>query len=60
MVKPWDGKGETFRDNPVRFLVVAPDPQTGKVRPVTTHRGAPLYLWLCREEVEKGRGTRRR
>jgi hypothetical protein len=30
-----DGRTERFRDNPVRHLVVEPDPQTGGMRPVT-------------------------
>jgi hypothetical protein len=29
-----DGRTERFRDNPVRHLVVEPDPQTGEMRPV--------------------------
>jgi hypothetical protein len=54
VIKSRDGKIERFRDNPVRFLIVAPDPQSGQMRPAITHRGTPMYLWLCREEVEKG------
>jgi len=44
-----DAKTEVFRDNPTRYLSVAPDPQTGEMKPVTKH-GKPTYLWLCREE----------
>jgi hypothetical protein len=40
-----DGKTEVFRDNPTRYLAVAPDPQTGQMK-----HGKPTYLWLCREE----------
>jgi hypothetical protein len=29
-----DGRTERFRDNPVRHLLVEPDPQTGEMRPV--------------------------
>jgi hypothetical protein len=46
-----DGKTEVFRDNPTRYLSVAPDPQTGEMKPVIKH-GRPTYLWLCREERE--------
>jgi hypothetical protein len=42
---------ERFRDNPVRHLVVEPDPQTGEMRPVT-ERGQPAYFYLSREERE--------
>jgi hypothetical protein len=44
-----DGKTEVFRDNPTRYLSVAPDPQTGEMKPVMKH-GKATYLWLCREE----------
>jgi hypothetical protein len=46
-----DGKTERFRDNPVRHLMVEPDPQTGEMRPVI-RRGQPTYLYLSREERE--------
>ena len=47
-----DGKTEHFRDNPTRYLVVEPDPQTGAMRPVI-QRGQPSYIYLCREEREE-------
>jgi len=46
-----NGKTEYWRDNPTRFLVVEPDPETGMMKPATTHR-KPVYLWICREERE--------
>jgi len=46
-----DGKAEYFRDNPARYLVVEPDPETGDMRPARKH-GKPTYLYLCREERE--------
>jgi hypothetical protein len=46
-----DGKTERFRDNPTRYLVVEPDPETGAMRPVIMH-GEPSYIYLCREERE--------
>jgi hypothetical protein len=46
-----DGRTERFRDNPVRHLVVEPDPETGEMRPVTRYR-QPTYLYLSREERE--------
>ena len=46
-----DGKVERFRDNPVRQLVVEPDPETGEMRPVTV-LGKPTYIYLCREDRE--------
>jgi hypothetical protein len=46
-----DGKTEKFRDNPVRHLMVEPDPGTGEMRPVIK-RGRPAYLYLSREERE--------
>jgi hypothetical protein len=46
-----DGKTERFRDNPTRYLVVEPDPETGAMRPVIKH-GEPCYIYLCREERE--------
>jgi hypothetical protein len=42
-----DGRTESFRDNPVRHLVVEPDPETGEMRPVIK-RGQPAYLYLSR------------
>ncbi len=46
-----DGTTELFRDNPVRYLVVEPDPQTGELRPAVKY-GQPVYLYLCREQRE--------
>jgi hypothetical protein len=46
-----DGKTEVFRDNPTRYLAVAPDPENGEMKPVMKY-GRPTYLWLCREERE--------
>jgi hypothetical protein len=46
-----DGTVETFRDNPIRYLCVEPDPETGEMRPVM-ERGRPVYLHLCREDRE--------
>ena len=46
-----EGKTEVFRDNPTRYLSVAPDPETGEIKPVMKY-GRPTYLWLCREERE--------
>ncbi len=46
-----DGSIELFRDNPVRYLVVESDPQTGELRP-TAKSGRPVYLYLCREQRE--------
>jgi hypothetical protein len=46
-----EGTVEVWRDNPVRFLCVEPDPETGAMRPVVK-RGRPVYLHLCREERE--------
>ena len=46
-----DGTVEVFRDNPVRYLRVEPDPETGAMRPVM-RRGRPVYLFLCREDPE--------
>ena len=34
-----DGSTELFRDNPVRYLVVEPDPQTGELRPTAKWAG---------------------
>ena len=46
-----DGTTELFRDNPVRYLVVEPDPQTGELQPAVKY-GRPVYLYLCREQRE--------
>jgi hypothetical protein len=46
-----DGKTEVFRDKPTRYLSVAPDPESGEMKPVMKY-GRPVYLWLCREEHE--------
>jgi len=46
-----DGKTEFFRDNPTRYLSVAPVPQTSEVKPVTKHVRS-TYPWLCSAERE--------
>ncbi len=46
-----DGKTEYFRDSPVRFLVVEPDPRTGELKPAI-RMGRPEYIYLCREDRE--------
>ena len=46
-----DGATEHFRDNPARYLVVEPDPETGDLRP-SVKNGKPVYLYLCREQRE--------
>ena len=46
-----DGKTEQFRDNPARYLIVEPDPETGGMEPVVEH-GRPAIIYLCREERE--------
>ncbi len=46
-----DGKTEHFRDNPVRHLMVEPDPLTGAMRPVI-RLGKPAFVCLSREERE--------
>jgi hypothetical protein len=46
-----DGNTEVFRDNPTRYLCVAPDEETGAMPPVVK-RGRPVYLYLCREQRE--------
>ncbi len=43
-----DGKVKEFHDRAVPFLVVAPDPQTGKLEPVISW-GVPRIMYLCRE-----------
>jgi hypothetical protein len=47
-----DGKTELFRDNPTRFLLVEPDPESGEMQPVI-QRGRPAFIYLCREERER-------
>ena len=51
VLKRIDGKVEHFRDNPTRYLVVEPDPETGAMRPVI-RPGRPEYIYLSREERE--------
>jgi hypothetical protein len=46
-----DGRIEHFRDDPTRYLMVEPDPETGAMRPVIK-RGRPAFIYLCREERE--------
>jgi len=46
-----DGSLEVFRDNPTRYLCVAPDAETGAMKPVL-RAGEPVYLYLAREERE--------
>src|SRR5438105_3136018 len=46
-----DGETDGFRKQPVRYLVVEPDPETGEMKPIVK-RGCPTYLYLCREERE--------
>ena len=46
-----DGKTEYWRDNPTRYLVVAPIQPPGSSNPVLK-RGKPVWIWLCREEHE--------
>jgi hypothetical protein len=43
-----DGKVIQFHDRAQRFLVVAPDPQTGELAPVISW-GTPKIMYLCRE-----------
>jgi hypothetical protein len=43
-----NGKVTEFHDRAMRFLVVAPDPQTGKLEPVVSW-GVPRVMYLCRE-----------
>jgi len=40
-----------LRDNPARYLVVDPDPDTGEMRPARKH-GDPKFIYLCREDRE--------
>ena len=46
-----EGQTQCFRDRPLRYLVVAPDPETGELRP-EIRDGRPRILCLCREERE--------
>jgi hypothetical protein len=46
-----DGTAIAFRDQPVRFLVVEPDPQSGKLRPAIS-MGKAKVVYLCPEVVE--------
>ena len=46
-----DGKTEHFRDNPAKYLMVEPDPETGAMQPVVKY-GKPAIIYLCREERE--------
>jgi hypothetical protein len=46
-----DGQTECFRDRPLRYVVVTPDPETGELRP-EIRSGQPRILCLCREERE--------
>jgi hypothetical protein len=46
-----DGETQYFRDRPVRYLVVEPDPETGEFAPAAKNR-RPVFQWLCREERE--------
>jgi hypothetical protein len=45
------GKTEHFHDNPARYLMVEPDPETGAMRPVVKN-GRSVIIYLCREERE--------
>jgi hypothetical protein len=49
-----DGESDLFRGEPLRFLIVEPDRETGELKPVTDG-GQPRYLYLCREERESRR-----
>ncbi len=42
------GQVTEFHDRAARFLVVVPDPETGKLRPVISW-GVPRVMYLCRE-----------
>jgi hypothetical protein len=56
LVLSWpDGKTEHFRDNPIKQLVVEPDPDstTGELRPAIKN-GQPVFVYLCREQREMG------
>jgi len=45
------GKAAHFRDSPVRYLVLEPDPETGEMQPATKF-GKPTFIYLCREDRE--------
>ncbi len=47
-----DGKTAVFRDEPVRFLVVSRNPDTGAIMPAMRF-GHPEFLYLCREEHQR-------
>jgi hypothetical protein len=51
MLTGTDGKIEYFRDNPTKYLIVEPDPETGTMQPVFKF-GRPSTVCLCREERE--------
>jgi hypothetical protein len=51
VLTPSDGRTERFRDNPAPHVAVAPDPDTGELRPVT-RCGQPLYLYISLGERE--------
>jgi hypothetical protein len=46
-----DGTTIAFRDQPVRFLVVEPDPNSGMLRPAVSMDKAKV-VYLCPEMVE--------
>jgi hypothetical protein len=46
-----DGTAIAFRDQPMRFLVVEPDPRSGKLRPATSS-GKAKVVYLCPEMAE--------
>ena len=47
-----NGKAEYRQDNPTRYLLGEPDPETGITQHVATYR-KPVCPWLCREEREE-------
>jgi hypothetical protein len=46
-----DGTAIAFRDQPMRFLVVEPDPRSGKLRPAVC-MGKAKVVYLCPEMAE--------
>jgi hypothetical protein len=46
-----DGTTTSFRDQPVRFLVVEPDSNSGKLRPAVS-MGKAKVVYLCPEIAE--------
>jgi hypothetical protein len=46
-----DGTAIAFRDQPLRFLVVEPDPKSGKLRPAVS-MGKAKVVYLCPEMAE--------